>query len=97
MDNLSKDALAAAQAGMTYGKWKVLHPHTKPDSNAVTTKGTDAGLERFEVCVVCRTVFKPGPYHRITCSPECQKIHRREHNRNYMRRYRGQGGLDYVL
>lgn len=90
MDNLSKDALAAVQAGMTYGKWKVLHPHTKPDPLAVTSKGLDYELEKFEVCVVCRKVFRLDGHYRVTCSPECQKIHHIEYNRNYMRRYRGQ-------
>lgn len=29
-DRLAADAIAAEKAGMSYGKWKVLHPHT-PD------------------------------------------------------------------
>lgn len=30
MDNLARDMLLAKQAGMSYGKWKVLHPATMP-------------------------------------------------------------------
>lgn len=90
MDNLARDAMAAVQAGMTYGKWKVLHPHTNPDANAVTGRGSDAGLEKFEVCIVCHKVFEIEGRHRLTCSAECRKAHNLERNRNYMRRYRGQ-------
>ena len=33
MDNLALDAMDAKAAGMSYGQWKALHPHTK-EANA---------------------------------------------------------------
>ena len=30
-DNLTRDAIAAERAGMSYGKWKAMHPYTKKD------------------------------------------------------------------
>lgn len=30
-DNLTRDAIAAERAGMSYGKWKAMHPNTKKD------------------------------------------------------------------
>ena len=29
MDRLTMDSIAAEKAGMSYGKWKALHPHTE--------------------------------------------------------------------
>lgn len=91
MDNISKDALAAVQAGMTYGKWKVLHPHTNPDANA-NIGDLRTRRECFEVCPVCGKVFEISPRHKVTCSPRCQTIRNRENHRNYVRRKREQGG-----
>lgn len=31
MDNLTRDAIAAQKAGMSYGKYKALHPNTRDD------------------------------------------------------------------
>lgn len=31
LDRLTRDAIAAEQAGMSYGNWKALHPHTPED------------------------------------------------------------------
>jgi len=33
-DNLALDAMDARAAGMTYGKWKAMHPHTKNANEA---------------------------------------------------------------
>ena len=32
LDRLTRDAIAAQQAGMSYGQWKAMHPHT-PDED----------------------------------------------------------------
>ena len=89
MDNLSKDAMAAMRAGMSYGKWKALHPHTKPDPLGITG-GRAIQRELFEICPVCGNVFEITPEHRVTCSTECRKERTRTYNRNYMRARRGQ-------
>ena len=31
LDDLTRDAIAAERAGMSYGQWKARHPHTKQD------------------------------------------------------------------
>ncbi len=33
-DSLAMDAIAATDAGMTYGKWKAVHPNTKAENEA---------------------------------------------------------------
>lgn len=44
MDRLTKDSLSASKAGMSYGKWKALHPHTEHEEK-------DDGTVRR--CIVC--------------------------------------------
>jgi hypothetical protein len=39
MDNLTRNAMLARKAGMTYGQWKALHPNTKDDVPKVPLKG----------------------------------------------------------
>ena len=65
MDRLTLDCIAAQKAGMTYGKWKALHPHT---SEAVATK-TPTKCARL--CSVCGMEI-PSSYHgKLYCGEEC--------------------------
>lgn len=41
LDRLTRDAIAAQEAGMSYGQYKALHPHT-PDEDEEPTPEEDA-------------------------------------------------------
>lgn len=62
MDRLTKDSLAASKAGMSYGKWKALHPHTEHEEQ-------DEGNVRR--CVVCGK--RLHGHQRFYCSHDCSK------------------------
>jgi hypothetical protein len=62
MDNLARDAMLADQAGMSYGKWKAMHPNTTPKKEDVIPKG-------WGVCEFCGKPFKGG---RRFCDIECR-------------------------
>ena len=64
MDNLAKDAARALAAGMSYGKWKPLFPHTKDDNILVPAPNT-------KPCKFCGKPMKKGGRHRDYCSEEC--------------------------
>ena len=67
MDRLTMDSIAAQKAGMSYGKWKAMHPHTGSDY---------LPDEDVKLCVICG---KPLPTTRVGsggkrkkyCSPGC--------------------------
>lgn len=65
MDQLTKDALAANEAGMTYGKYMLIKP--KKDL-APQIADPDA---RF--CVVCgKQIFAKDKFRRKTCGDDCR-------------------------
>ena len=85
MDRLTRDSIAAQRAGMTYGKWKMLHPHTEEE---VEIPGADAKL-----CKICGKPFYirtmgAGGKNRLYCSRECAHEARNEKQRS---RYRKKG------
>lgn len=87
MDNLTKDVLAAERAGMSYGKWRASHPHTRPDPNRHTPRqpvGPRTGL-----CKICGSTFEYSGPTRVTCSEKCRGELHRLNNRNYRARKRG--------
>ena len=64
MDNLARDAAAALRAGMSYGKWKALHPFTK--HQAETT-------ENVRLCQRCgKPLPKGSRKERKYCSDLCK-------------------------
>ena len=66
MDQLTKDALAANEAGMTYGKYMLIKP--KKDL-APQIADPDA---RF--CVVCgKHIFAKDKFRRKVCGDDCRK------------------------
>ena len=94
MDRLTRDSIAAQRAGMTYGKWKMLHPHTEeadlPDEIKVPRKKEEKPRQ-VKLCKICgkpiinsRTKGS-GSQKRLYCSRECAyeaiKMHERERYR----------------
>ena len=84
MDRLTQDSIAAQRAGMTYGKWKALHPHTE----VIEVLDKDAKL-----CEICgRPILKrnggSGGQRRKYCSIECSIEGGVIRNREFKRRQR---------
>ena len=49
-DRLAADAVSAEKAGMSYGRWKVLHPHTpEPEEKTVPVRSVKSSLHRQTV------------------------------------------------
>lgn len=68
MDQLTLDSIAAQKAGMSYGKWKVLHPHTKGEA-VLDNKQT-------KLCRICGREIPyrhsgSGAQSTLFCSPQC--------------------------
>lgn len=82
MDNLAKDAAAAKAAGMSYGKWKAIHPHTKDKE-----KQESEALEGWLTCKHCGKLFKPkSGTTQIYCDPWCRQETQRERDRERKRK-----------
>ena len=80
LDNLTKDVLRAEQAGMTYGKWKALHPYTKPDPNR---HGPRVLVCR---CNICGKIFETTGQRKTACSDACYgELHRKHSRESYAR------------
>lgn len=85
LDNLTRDALAAEAAGMSYGKWKALRPKTKPEKGRKTK---DDGSKIYRECRVCGRRFEvKHPNHQI-CSDDCRLISARLYNREFQKKLR---------
>lgn len=77
MDRLTMDSTAALKAGMSYGKWKVLHPHTDMEAPQV-----DKSVRRCKICgKEMPRCYKNRLYCDAYCSYEAQKMRARECNR----------------
>ena len=75
MDNTSRDAKAAKDAGMSYGQWKVLHPETAP-------KKIEKKPKYQRVCPECGAEFSTDRADKRYCGAECATTHnRREFDR----------------
>lgn len=80
LDRLTRDSIAAEQAGMSYGQYKALHPHT-PDEDETPPKPkpkTDAGRYEY-TCTVCGKTFytntkKTVKYCGYDCSKEAARL-----------------------
>lgn len=90
MDNLTKDVLAAEKAGMHYGDWKALHPHTRDDDIYIIAdqRSKDDGV-KYAVCPSCKKIFTPTRQFIVVCSEECRKIRALERKRYHARMMRG--------
>lgn len=80
MDHLAQDAMRALQAGMSYGKWKAMHPHTG-DSPITSVQGY-----AVRKCAVCGKEMPDEGHFRKYCTPECSYQAVKKKNREYARR-----------
>jgi hypothetical protein len=73
LDRLTRDAIAAQEAGMSYGQWKALHPHT-PDEDDENEQELDPDKE-VAVCEHCgqRFIKSKRQTTRRFCGADCQK------------------------
>lgn len=83
MDRLTRDSTAAIAAGMSYGKWKALHPHTEyGDGNKV------------KLCKICGGIISRskgrGGHNVLYCSYECADDAKRRRDRTYAKERRAQ-------
>lgn len=78
-DNLAKDATRALAAGMSYGKWKAGHPHTKDDVIYIPPPNT-------KPCEICGTPMRKGGRVKKFCCEECAYIARKMRNKEYRQR-----------
>ena len=84
MDNLTMDSIAEQKAGMSYGKWKALHPHTKE----VNPEPEVCLEEEEKPKVFCKICGKEIIGHRSKrhCSNECWQEGTRIRQRAYLAR-----------
>lgn len=84
-DNLTLDAIDAERAGMSYGKYKAMHPKTK-DANEARLDALNKRPPRKKTepkqrniyalrCCVCDRVFESTNKARRHCSDECKAKH----------------------
>lgn len=76
-DNLSLDAMDALEAGMSYGKYKAMHPNTAfanearlAEMNAPKRKKRKTAYVR--TCAHCRREFIATRKDKRYCSPRCK-------------------------
>lgn len=98
MDRLTKDSIAAVKAGMTYGKWKALHPHT--EEKVAVSDEIEAQEKEVKLCKMCGKPFNirvkgSGGQNRLYCSRECayEAIKERERARYHKREDKANGKI----
>ena len=67
MDNLTRDAVAARLAGMTYGKYMA-----QKQSGAAAAEAT-ISPDRIRYCKGCGKPFETGKHRRKYCSGACRE------------------------
>lgn len=74
-DHLTQDAIAAETAGMSYGKWKALHPHTEyVEKVRPSVRNQEFSSSREVVCGWCgKKFFVVGRTSRTYCDDLCKK------------------------
>ena len=75
LDRLTRDCLAAEAAGMSYGKYKALHPHTGEEDRLPIV-----GSGSYEcTCACCgRTFYKEVNNAKKYCTDECRQKAKRQ-------------------
>lgn len=89
MDRLSRDSCAALAAGMSYGKYKALHPHTEgPDGIENIPRA------RVEIkCAWCGAIVMTKDKRRKYCSVSCmQNASKKRVREEYENRRRAKNG-----
>lgn len=85
LDRLTRDVLAAEAAGMSYGKWKALHPHTPDeDEEEEQEMDPDSVVVNCEYCGE-RFVKSKNNQTRKFCSANCQKNYNNKKRREKAR------------
>lgn len=83
MDNLARDCAKALKAGMSYGQWKALHPHTKREA--------EQAQETTKPCHWCGNPLPESSQpSRKYCCEKCKEAADRKRMRD---RYREKMGL----
>lgn len=74
MDRLTRDAIAAEQAGMSYGQYKAQHPHTPDEEDAEPPRPkVDPGVYEC-TCAVCgKTFYMITKARHKYCGDYCRK------------------------
>lgn len=73
MDELSKDAMLARQAGLTYGKWRALQWEEECEKNPKAKDGKKEQIpEGWAKCVQCGKLFKKQTTKRY-CDIYCRR------------------------
>ena len=79
-DNLALDAMDARAAGMTYGKWKALHPHTKAANEPRLAqkpkpkpKQPAGPREHVVICEGCGVRFVTTIKNKKYCTAHCRQ------------------------
>ena len=83
MDNLARDCAKALKAGMSYGQWKALHPHTKREA--------EQAQEKTKPCHWCGNPLPESSQpSRKYCCEKCKEAADRARVRD---RYRAKVGI----
>ena len=82
MDRLSRDATEALKVGMSYGKWKALHPHTAEEEIEVPDQRKL--VDKF--CEICGAQLDKAT--KRYCSPEHSYEAKKARCREYIQRKR---------
>lgn len=89
MGNLSRDACAALEAGMSYGQYKAMHPHTgtsEAEEDTQAAKQPEAKWKQVK-CKQCGKEFwRPsGRNNKVYCSEKCRwEANQQIKNRKYI-------------
>ena len=71
MDQLSRDAVAATKAGLTYGKYMAMR-------KVLAEKKTAEEEAKRRKCILCGHPVPPGRGRRLYCSAECAEKYREQ-------------------
>lgn len=93
MDRLTQDSIAAQRAGMTYGKWKALHPYTEEKIEVL-----DKDVKLCKICgepIINFRVRGSGGRRKLYCSRECayEAVKIRERERYHKREEKEDGKI----
>ncbi len=80
VDHLAQDAARALAAGMSYGKWKAMHPHT--------VEQMPEKEEDIRRCPICGREIPESKHFQRYCSKECAYEAVKIKNREFARKKR---------
>jgi endogenous inhibitor of DNA gyrase (YacG/DUF329 family) len=92
LDRLTRDAIAAQEAGMSYGKWKALHPHTPDEDDEEEQEITPGAV--IANCEYCGEKFVKTTKAKRFCCATCQN--RYNHEKRQREKKRAQPGKPAV-